>query len=333
MDYGYKITTHGRALLMACAAMEKPLTLTRVAVGGGKVAEGTNLADVHGLINYIADGSIGERTHESERLYVTIQYDNSAHQEVPLFYLSEFMVYAADPETGEETDLIYATLGDNQQPVPAYNAALPASVFSFPLVLIVSDEIEVSITAAPGLVTHDDLQRLLNEGVIGISRMDITIPADTWVSLTQEEIDALNNDWTVQNEIAIETVKERMTPELTLYPEYLGAATSCGLSHVCRTVEGALRVYAHKAPSQDLKASLTLVGGSGYIGASDSADSGAVTEIPVATKTTLGGIKASDSIVVEADGTAHAAGGISGDSVASDDDVDAILDDIFGSEP
>ena len=86
------------------------------------------------------------------------------------------------PETQTETDVAYATLGDYQQPVPAYSADLPASIFSFPMVLVVSDEIEVVIAAAPGVVTHNDLQQLLNEGVIGISKQEITIPTEGWSS-------------------------------------------------------------------------------------------------------------------------------------------------------
>lgn len=50
------------------------------------------------------------------------------------------------------------------------------------MVLVVSDEIEVVIAAAPGVVTHNDLQQLLNEGVIGISKQEITIPTEGWSS-------------------------------------------------------------------------------------------------------------------------------------------------------
>lgn len=48
--------------------------------------------------------------------------------------------------------------------------------------------------------------------------------------------------------------------------------------------------------------------------------------LPVATRTKLGGIMASDSIIVDPDGTAHAAAG----EPASDEEVDAVLDRVFG---
>ena len=45
MEYGFKPTTNGRALIAACGALEQPLKLTRVTFGSGLVSEGTNLAD------------------------------------------------------------------------------------------------------------------------------------------------------------------------------------------------------------------------------------------------------------------------------------------------
>lgn len=166
MEYGYKPTTTGRSIIAACMAKEVPLTITRVMVGSGMVGEETDLADVHELLSPVASGTIAERYHKKDRLFLTVQYANSGHPEQETFYLSEFIVYATDPGTGEEGDLLYATLGDYQQPVPAYDPDLPSSVFSFPLVLVLSDKVQVSITAAPGIVTHDDLNRLMDEGVI-----------------------------------------------------------------------------------------------------------------------------------------------------------------------
>lgn len=184
LEHAYKITTHGRALIAACWDLERSLRTCRVAVGSGLAPEGTDLARVHQLYRYVADGTIGERRREGDRLYLSVQYDNSAHPEVGAFPLTEFMVYALDPETGGETDLLYATLGDYRQPVPAYRG-YPASVFSYPMVLVVSGEIEVEIDAAPGLATHADLARaresLLREIMMGALALPLT--ADTGEAL------------------------------------------------------------------------------------------------------------------------------------------------------
>lgn len=161
MDYAFKITTHGRAVIAACGDLEKPLRVTRVAVGSGMVPTGVNLTHVHELYQYVAEGAVGGRRHENDHLFLTVQYANSEHPEQPDFVLSEFMVFAENPETGQEIDLLYATLGNYRQPVPAWRAGIPGSVFSYPLVTAVSDEIKVEITASPGIVTHDELETAL----------------------------------------------------------------------------------------------------------------------------------------------------------------------------
>lgn len=63
MDYGYKVTTNGRNLLAALMALGSGLVLTRVAMGSGTVEDGTDLADVHELVSYVTDGTIGGRSH------------------------------------------------------------------------------------------------------------------------------------------------------------------------------------------------------------------------------------------------------------------------------
>lgn len=157
MDYCYKLTTNGRAVLAACMDLGRPLRLTRAAVGSGTAPEGANLADQHDLIQYAAEGTIADRRHQEDRLYFTVQYSNSGGT-AGMFFLSEFMVWAEDPETGRETDLLYATLGDYRQPVPACSEGFPASVWDFPVVMVVSGDVEVSVTASPGLVTWEDLE-------------------------------------------------------------------------------------------------------------------------------------------------------------------------------
>lgn len=176
MEYAYKVTTHGRAVMAACMAMERPFHTMRVAFGSGKVDEDTNLADVHQLLEYVSEGAIADRRHQDDRFYLTIQYANQQHPEVKTFLLSEFIVYVEDPETGEKTDLLYGTLGDYRQPVPAYNPAYPPSVFNFPLELVLSSELQVLNSAPAGIATWDDLRDLKSEIVRSIMMGEVTLP-------------------------------------------------------------------------------------------------------------------------------------------------------------
>ncbi len=252
MDYAYKITTNGRAAMAAYMAQgEKPFHLTRVAFGSGRVEEGANLADVHELLEYVSEGAISERSHQDDRLSLTIQYANSAHKDVPTFLLSEFAVYVEDPETGAETDLLYGTLGDYRQPVPAYHPEYPGSVFNFPLEIILSDELQVSVSAPAGLATWDDLAQAMR--AIAISRRNLTIPATGWEK-------AGNGAYPYRLELAVEGVTRERIPALTIPEAGESTAGACGLAPWVETLDGAIRLAAVSVPAEPIPASLTLQG-------------------------------------------------------------------------
>lgn len=168
----FQVTTHGRAALAACLARGAPVAITRVEVGSGRVADGANLAEQHELVQRVADGTIGERRHEDDRLFLTVQYENVRHPEIPTFFLSEFLIFIQDPETGGETDFLYASLGEYIQPVPAYREGVPATTLQYPVVLTLSGDLEVTVSAPVGLVTHIDLAEAI-ERAIGTLAADI----------------------------------------------------------------------------------------------------------------------------------------------------------------
>lgn len=281
MEYSYKPTTHGRSVMAACMALEKPLKITRVAFGSGKVADGVNLADVHELLAYVSDGAVADRRHENDRFLLTIQYANIQHKDVKTFLLSEFIVYTKNPETEEETDLLYGSLGDYRQPVPAYNPAYPPSVFNFPLELIISDEINVSVSAPAGLVVHDELIEALqwhNEapnahpdirqsisdlqqniwqhigagGVVRAERVELTIPAADWVEDAE-------GAYPFHVDVPNAKITEDTVPLLTVLPASLSATGDCKLCPSANTLPGALRVYAKSVPAVNISASLVLL--------------------------------------------------------------------------
>lgn len=263
MEYGYKPTTNGRALLTACAATEKPLKLTRVAVGSGTVPEGTNLADVHELVDYVADGTISERRHEDDRLYLTIQYANISNPDVKTFALSEFIVYAQHPETGEETDILYATLGDYKQPVPAYSQSFPACVFNFPLVLVLSDEIEVSIGAPAGLVTYEDFAETVEtvrEELLELvepyaaNEISYTVPSDGWTQIQ----DADGNS-RYYYDIPCEEAAADGKTDVSVDEAYQEAAAQAGLSETADVHPGYIRIWSETNPDTEIAVSCSLL--------------------------------------------------------------------------
>lgn len=296
MDYAYKPTTHGRAVIAACLALEKPLKIIRVVFGSGKVDEDTNLADVHELLTYVSDGEICGRRHEDDRFFFTIQYSNVKHKDVKTFYLSEFMVFAENPETGEEVDMLYGTLGDYSQPVPTHNPMYPPSTFNFPLTLIISDEINVSVAAPAGLVTYQDLGILID--ALGTRQLPITIPADGW----QESPDG--GAYAYLADIPVESVTAKLIPQLFYPPESAERAGYYGLSPVCETLDGVLRVWSKAVPAEPIPAVLNLTGdASGYFAVGDGNTGGGSYTLPPATENTLGGVKIGSGLNVTRDGT------------------------------
>lgn len=322
MEYGYKPTTSGRALITKCMALEKPLILTRVAFGSGLVSGGVNLADMHELVCYVVDGAIGERIHEDDRLYLTVQYDNSAHPDTPTFYLNEFIVYGKDPETAEEVDLLYATLGDYKQPVPAYSPALPPSVWKFPLTLIVSDEVNVEVTAAAGLVTYDDLNEAVETACKtlidtmatgGIKKtIEFAMTPDDW----QEDPEAVNG-YNFYYDLQDADISKNMVPDVTIAEDSLLIAAVAGMCVTATSYAGYVRLKCVERPKNDISASCNLLV-RGTTGTS-------IIGLPPASSTTLGGVIVENNSGLKVDEE----GRLSVD-FATDKEVDDAIDDALG---
>lgn len=259
------MTTNGRKLIAKCMATEQPLKLTRVAIGSGTVEPETDLVQMQALLEYVADGEIAQRSHEENRLNLTIQYANNLHKTVPLFYLSEFLLYAEDPESGAEIALLYATLGDYKQPVPAYAPGQPGSVFQFPLTLVLSSDLSVEIATAPGLITYDQLESSVQEAtkaameelqpgwaVYGIET--ITIPREDWEKATPE-----TEDYSYFCDVISNNVTDSMIPIGTPLPGNAAAAGNAGMSSGCTAGNGFFRFFAQQIPERDISCQMVLL--------------------------------------------------------------------------
>lgn len=322
MDYAYKLTTHGRAAMAAGLALDKPLPITRVAFGSGRADDDAELADIHALLAPVSDGEIAARYYENERLQLTLQYANSQHPGVPTFQLWEFMVFCIDPKTGTETDFLYATLGDYPQTVPAYSEEYPPCVFNFPLTLIISNELSVSVDAPAGLATFDDLSALID--TLAVRRMDFAIPVTGWTAET-------GAGYAVRRDIPVPSATEKMVPFLTVLPSGMAAADACGLAPFVQTLDGVVRVFARRAPSAEIAASLALAGdASGFCAVGSG---GETYVLQPATAETLGGVKIGEGVGVTADGLISIdSAQIVESAAASDESTQEMLDKVFGTQ-
>lgn len=311
MDYAYKTTTHGLGVMAACMDLEKPLKITRIAFGDGKADEDTNLADVHELVSFVSDGAVTKRQHEANRLMLTIEYVNGRHPGVKTFLLSEFMIYVENPEAedGSEIDFLYGSLGDYRQPVPAYNPAYPPSVFTFPLTVVISNDVEVSVSAPAGLVTYRELTELVD--ALGTKALAFTIPAEGW------EADPSGGIYPYCVDIPAAGVTAKMIPAIYTLPEGTATAQDCGLCPSCQTLDGALRVWTKEIPAGPIPAGVTLHGdATGYLKVRDES----APYIPPATEDSDGGVKVGEGLSVTSDGTLSV-------DMASEAEVNKVLDE------
>lgn len=327
MNYSFKVTTGGRELLAALLATGTELEITRVAIGSGKVAEDVNLADMTDLIQYVAEGTIAQRRHQDNVLYLTVQYSSNSTPGLGAFYLAEFIVEARHPVTNESVVILYATLGDYIQPVNAYSETLPPDIRNYPLAIVISDEIEVTITAPAGLVTYDDLQDAVNKACKdlvdsmatgGIKKtIAFTIPADAWVEDPQK-----TNGFGFYYDLTDAEVTPRMIPSVTIAEGSLETASLAGLSVTATTYNGYVRMKCVERPVEDIDATCQLL----VQGVLDSG--GGTFYLPVASSDTLGGVKIQEGSGLRID--PHT-GNLSVDA-ASTEETGSVIDEAFDTE-
>lgn len=270
-SYGAAMTAKGLQLIAKIIASQADLTLVRVMMGSGAPPEGTYIGDLEDLVEPVAAGTVSVPVYNGPTVEMTVEYRsdmNGGLQEG--FIIREFGIFARDPDAeNEEVMILYGNLSKYPQYIAPYsNGCL--DVRRYPVSITVAEGTAVILDGLPSVfVTYDDLQQLINEGVIGISQQEVTIPTSSW-----GEGSSTFDGYPYHADVPITGAKSRMTPIVTIYPEFLGSAG--GICQTAETIEGAVRLCAKAAPSVEIKASVALIGGSGYIsiGTGDGGSSG-----------------------------------------------------------
>lgn len=164
---------------------------------------------------------------------------------------------------------------------------------------------EQALTAAVTLISEP----VVSSGYATIN--NVVIPKDGWT----EDGDYYTVD------IADRSILASYIPQISLHRDSMETAVNCGLQPSVETLAGALRFWAREIPSADMVTSVVLFTQRAIV------NQGGYTDLPIATEDTPGIIKASDSVTVDADGTAHAVV-----QTASSEDVAAIMAEVFGGE-
>lgn len=258
--YGFTVTVAGRNFLARQVAGAQ-LNITRVMVGSGSVPEGINQAYLTDLVQPVAQATSTFPTVKNDIVSFIVEYRNDMNGGLKKgFWIREFGVFVRDGE--QEILVYYATLGDFPQFIMAYKDNV-IDIRRYPVALKISDEIEVFLEyPALAFVTEERfweliqikaipyLQKIMEQGTL---QRDIVIPTTGWTAV------AVGGGGGVKIEIAQDDVTEQMIPIVSIARSDMGIAIDCGMSSVAETIEKGLRLYAEKAPSKEIHASLLLL--------------------------------------------------------------------------
>lgn len=333
--YGFKATKAGIELFTKLAARSQPVEIVEVMFGTGKMPDGSTVEDLVNMTNLVAPLAPGTTTtpiYDGDTLSLVCEFRSDLNGGLEnVTWLNEFGLFFRDPD-GEGAAAkvmgVYATLGDYPDSVLPYEPGKAPTIRDYPIsVTIGAAEVVIDFTAA-AFITSEDAQRLIDAAVkkvmaasVALKTIPITIPVSAWQAAAGE---------TGRNayyaDVEDETVSASHIPDAVLDKESLDTAAACGLAPTVQSMDGALRFFAEAIPAAQITGSCRLWKEGGVL----EGGGGEPYALPVATTTTLGGIKASDSVAVDPDGTAHAFAEVSPEHIGTEDDTSEMLDEVFG---
>lgn len=325
------ITDEGEKMLSGMVNGSK-LIITKAVVGGitvptEELSTQTGITEPLTTVPALLAGQ--EPTEDGKGIIIKIQVRNDNVTETTR--MRQVGIYA---KTEHDEEVLFVILQDETgEEIPAYDE-FPQFKLEQWVTLSLSRTNNITVIVSPLVyVSYEEYQKLLeyaNALEIKIKeiekyssqmmRIDITIPHENW---NVEEQDS-----TLYIDIALDNVTEEMIPIISIFHADMDIATECGMSTSCYSYNGGIRLYAEKAPTAEIHASLILLYAySGVIG--DGVTAGNY-ELPIATATRLGGIKIGDGINVKPDGTASV--DVPTIKIATLDKTKQVINEVFRSK-
>ena len=141
--YGFAVTDKGRALIAKLVA-GKNLALSRIMVGNGVCPDETSPRSLTDLVSPVAAATSTVPTYDGTSVQMIVEYRSDLNGGLDHgFWLSEFGVFAYDPDEGEVL-IYYGCLGDYAQWVSAASTT-GVDVRRFPVTIIVGDDTDVDV--------------------------------------------------------------------------------------------------------------------------------------------------------------------------------------------
>lgn len=339
------LTSKGLHLEAKVKAGLTDLKLIKAVIGEGYLQEGTDLLSLERLVSEVPSHQTGVQaesaTVDFDRQYVAgegitmigVRIVNGNME----FNLREIGIIAMDPDDGEIL-YAYVNFGDHIRNFMAYDGIARISQhYNFPFIMRNTENVQAVITYK-GEVYFEDLVTEMDERKAADAALrdeiksaladfgnsvvtDITIPTSSW-----EQQDAEAQGYAYYADVAVAAAKETHFPSVALAKESQSIAATARICPSVQANNGTLRFWAKLVPAGEIKATVALLksetsegsGGGSYV-------------LPTATKTRLGGVKIGENIDVKPDGTISsvATGKIDPSQFATDDEVQAVLDEVF----
>jgi len=309
---GFAVTAAGRRLFAKLAATARPLKFSKVVFGTGSMPEGSQENDLFQMTELVEPFANGESTtpiYEDDKVSMILQFRSDMNGGLEkTIWLSEYGVFAEDPDGGEVL-VCYCNFSSCPDSVLAYNLG-GNTIRDYPITIIIGAVSDVKLEFPAGaFLTSEDASELMEaclRRAVGMGAVRFTVPVSAW---TAEG----TGRYKYAAEVPVDGVRELHHPNAALDDASRDIAYKCGLSSRVITLEGKLKFYAQLVPEADMSGTCCLftqgVGGDG--------------ELPVASENTVGGIKSSDSITIDPDGTAHAK--LGQDSFTTDEEFERIV--------
>lgn len=152
---------------------------------------------------------------------------------------------------------------------------------------------------------------------------EFTVAADAWKDSGDE-----NARYRYYTDVTNSVISASHYPSVTLDKNSLEVACNAGVASYADTpADGTLRLYSQVKPADAISGTCQLWSSGGGSGGG-----GGTYILPIASASVLGGIRTSDSIAVDPDGTAHSYADVSPDHISTDEDASEMLDDVFGPD-
>lgn len=334
MYYGGTVTVLGRNLITQLIAGDT-IEFTRVVVGKGKMPENVEPIDMKELVEPIAEGTTSVPIVDNGVVHMTIEYRNDMNGGLKeAFWLNEFGVYAKTEDT-DEVLLYYATLGDSPQPVNAYKDNR-IDIRRYPISIALATDADFEISYTPGaFVTSEEadktIESKLNAALSNTNSAIVTqliIPSIGWVKVGSDELD--EDGYRYRIDIMVDGLTAEHFPNIAIARGDIQIAYDAALCPSAETLEGCLRLWAMNLPKGDITANAVFLAPLTVDGVEPG--TGTTYVLPMASAETLGGIKIGKGLNIAQDGTVSTEVLDDDIKVATSEDAEAALKELFSDE-